>query len=269
LRGADQADFPKLAEELAAAVRQAGAIAQRMAGVTLKSWTKGHDSPVSEADIAVDEFLRDRLMGILPGCGWLSEESHDDQTRLGSSLLWVVDPIDGTRAYVAGKPDWSIAAALVKDGRPVAACIFAPVEDALFLAAAGTGARLNGTAIAATAGAGFEGVRAAGPKPYLEQLTRLAPGLVSEPKVHSLALRLARVAAGRLDLAFASGNSNDWDLAAADLLVHEAGGALTTFEGRQLTYNRTVPRHSALVAAGRERHAALVRLMQGQKHAFA
>jgi myo-inositol-1(or 4)-monophosphatase len=269
LRDADHLDLAALGHELAAAVRQAGEMARRMSGATLKSWTKGHDSPVSEADIAVDEFLRDRLMGMLPGCGWLSEESHDDQTRLASSLLWIVDPIDGTRAYVAGKPDWSISVALAKDGRPVVACIFAPIEDSLFLATAGSGTRLNDAPIMATPGASLDGARAAGPKSYLEQLARLAPEIVAEPKVHSLALRLARVASGRLDLAFASGNSNDWDLAAADLLVHEAGGALTTFEGLQLTYNRTVPRHSALVAAGSERHAALVRLMEGQKHAFA
>lgn len=269
MRAVDETLLPALRAEVAAAVREAGAIARRMAGATLKSWTKAHDSPVSEADIAVDEFLRDRLAAILPGCGWLSEESHDDQTRLAASLLWIVDPIDGTRAYLAGLADWSISVALVREGRPVVACIYAPVEEALFAAAAGTGACLNDSPIAATPGAGLAGARAAGPKPYLKTLTRIAPDLVSEPKVHSLALRLARVASGRLDIAFASTDSHDWDLAAADLLVHEAGGALTTLDGRVLTYNRTVPRHSALVAAGGERHAALVELMQGQKHAFA
>lgn len=269
MRVADQARLASLGEALTAAVREAGAIARRMSGATLKSWFKGQNSPVSEADIAVDHFLRDRLGTILPGCGWLSEESHDDQTRLASPLLWIVDPIDGTRAYVAGKPDWSISAALVQDGRPIAACIFAPVEESLFAAVAGGGTRLNGNPVTATPGAGLAGAHAAGPKPTLDSLVRLAPEIVCAPKVHSLALRLARVASRQLDLAFASTDSNDWDLAAADLLVHEAGGALTTIDGRALTYNRTVPRHSALVAAGRERHAALVELMQSQKHAFA
>jgi myo-inositol-1(or 4)-monophosphatase len=269
LRVADQARLIGLGEALTAAVREAGAIAKGMAGATLKSWTKGHDSPVSEADIAVDHFLRDRLDAILPECGWLSEESHDDQTRLTRPLLWIVDPIDGTRAYVAGKPDWSISAALVQEGRPIAACIFAPVEDSLFTAVAGGGTCLNGARITAAPGTDLAGARAAGPKSYLESLVRLAPEVVSEPKVHSLALRLARVASRQLDLAFASTNANDWDLAAADLLVHEAGGALTTIDGRVLAYNRTVPRHSALVAAGRERHAALVELMRSEKHAFA
>jgi myo-inositol-1(or 4)-monophosphatase len=103
----------------------------------------------------------------------------------------------------------------------------------------------------------------------LQELAKHAPGLVQEPKVFSLALRLARVAAGTLDLAFASANSHDWDLAAADLLVHEAGGALTTFEGQNLIYNRADPLHGALVAAGRSRHEAFIALVRSRALAFA
>jgi len=114
--------------------------------------------------------------------------------------------------------------------------------------------------------------RATDPTPYLATMTQfapLAPDFVAEPKVFSLALRIARVAAGTLDLAFASSNSHDWDLAAADLLVHEAGGALTTFEGRPLIYNRADPLHGALVAAGRPRHEAFLALLHARAVAFA
>ena len=116
-----------LKDELAAIVREAGALAaSTFRGEQLKSWTKSGDSPVTEADIAVDSFLRERLTRLVPDCGWLSEETEDDRARLGGSRLWIVDPIDGTRAYVAGRTDWAVSVALVENGRPVAAAVFAP-----------------------------------------------------------------------------------------------------------------------------------------------
>jgi len=262
-------NIASLKAALEAAVREAGALAARSFQTTVKSWDKTGGSPVSEVDMAVDKFLRERLMRLAPDCGWLSEETEDDLIRLDSSRMWIVDPIDGTRAYLAGRTDWSISIALVENGRPVLAAIFAPMQDALYLAATGEGATLNGATVKATAGADFDTAHAAGPKPMLERLTPVAPRLVAEPKVFSLALRLARVAAGTLDLAFASENSHDWDLAAADLLVHEADGALTTFAGQKLIYNRADPLHGALVAAGRSRHEAFLALVRARTLAFA
>jgi len=262
-------NIASLKAALEAAVREAGALAARSFQTTVKSWDKTGGSPVSEVDMAVDKFLRDRLMRLAPDCGWLSEETEDDLIRLDSPRMWIVDPIDGTRAYLTGRTDWSISIALVENGRPVLAAIFAPMQEALYVAATGAGATLNGTTVKATAGADFDTAHAAGPKPMLERLAPVAPRLVAEPKVFSLALRLARVAAGTLDLAFASENSHDWDLAAADLLVHEAGGALTTFAGQQLIYNRADPLHGALVAAGRSRHEAFLALVRARTLAFA
>jgi myo-inositol-1(or 4)-monophosphatase len=250
-------------------VREAGAIARRKFQTSLKSWSKHGGSPVSEADIAVDNFLRERLMRLAPDCGWLSEETEDDRTRLNAPRIWVADPIDGTRAYLMGRHDWSISVALVENGRPAIAAIFAPMEDALYAAAAGCGATLNGIAVRATSGSDLASRRAAGPKSMLERLAKYAPEVELEPKVFSLALRLARVAAGTLDISFASQNSHDWDLAAADLLVHEAGGALTTFAGQTLVYNRADPLHGALVAAGRSRHEAFLALVRTRAVAFA
>ncbi|TMJ00094.1 MAG: 3'(2'),5'-bisphosphate nucleotidase CysQ [Alphaproteobacteria bacterium] len=235
----------------------------------VRNWTKQGGSPVSDADIAVDNFLRQRLTAIAPDCGWLSEETEDDLARVHAPRIWVVDPIDGTRAYLSGRTDWSISVALVENGRPVIGAIFAPMQDACYLAVAGEGTTLNGAAVAASGGASLDGIHAAGPKPMLERLAKVAPNLVLEPKVFSLALRIARVAAGTLDLSFASHNSHDWDLAAADLLVHEAGGALTTFAGQQLIYNRAEPLHATLVAAGRARHEAFLALVRAKTLAFA
>src|SRR5215472_11261685 len=225
-----------------------------MFGQPIKTWTKGpSSSPVCEADMAVDVLLRERLTND-DGVAWLSEETADNAARLTARYVWVVDPIDGTRAYIAGQPDWAISAALIENGRPIVACLYAPVLDEFF----GAGSSLNGSATTATKGVDLHELRVAGPQKFLERLSSVMPPFVKLPRGHSLALRLVRVAQGACDVAFAGGNSHDWDLAAADLLVHEAGGALTPLVGGTIAYNRPVPRHGMLIAAGRDRHAVLI-----------
>jgi myo-inositol-1(or 4)-monophosphatase len=139
----------------------------------------------------------------------------------------------------------------------------------MFLAEHGAGASLNGAPMRVSSGDDLTGARVAGPKKYLDRLEKLDPAILPQPKVHSLALRLTRVGAGALDAAFASGGSHDWDLAAAHLLVHEAGGALTDFAGRPLSFNRPHVVHGALVAAGPARHGALIALVRERMPEFA
>ncbi len=251
-------------------IREAGEIARATARTEFKRWTKGHDnSPVSDGDIAVNNFLRARLAALSPGAGWLSEETEDHLPDRDMPLAWIVDPIDGTRAYINGRADWTVAVALVEDGMPQLAAVYAPVTDEMFLAARGLGATLNGRRIHVSAGAGLTGAKLAGPRRYLDRLTSLHPQIAAQPKIYSLALRLARVAHGELDAAFASHGGHDWDLAAADLLVHEAGGVMTDFSGRGLTYNRAQVEHGALIAAGPDRHAALLELVRSRLAEFA
>ena len=262
-------DLKQQAARLAEAVREAGALALSMFKTPLKNWTKGEAlSPVSDADIAVDVLLRERLTGDGESIAWLSEESVDDPARLDARYVWIVDPIDGTRAYIAGLPDWAVSAALVENGRPVAGCLYAPVSDEFFFAIVGQGATRNGATMAASPGAALAQARIAAPRKLLDRLQAIAPPFAVMPRTHSLALRLARVAEGTFDAGIAGGSSHDWDLAAADLLVHEAGGALTSFAGDTVTYNRPVPRHGTLVAAGRDRHAALVELFRDERLAL-
>jgi myo-inositol-1(or 4)-monophosphatase len=243
---------------LVATVREAGALARSMFRTELKNWTKGASSPVSEADIAVNDLLEDRLRSATPDYGWLSEESADDEARLGKSLVWIVDPIDGTRGYLAGREDWCVSVALVEDASPLLAAVFAPVSDEFFFAARGSGAVRNEAAIVATSGTALDFSRIAGPKPLVERLNR-GPGEISlYPRIGSLALRLCRVAEGRLDAAFAGGQSRDWDLAAANLIVQEANGNMTALSGDTILYNRREVTHGVLVAAGRDRHASIV-----------
>jgi myo-inositol-1(or 4)-monophosphatase len=243
---------------LTEAVREAGALARSMFGTELRKWTKGASSPVSEADIAVNDLLENRLRSATPDYGWLSEESVDDEVRLGKPLVWIVDPIDGTRSYLAGREDWCVSVALVEGASPLLAAVFAPVSDEFFFASKGAGAALNEVAIQATSGTSLDFSRIAGPKPLVERLNR-GPGEISlYPRIGSLALRLCRVAEGRLDAAFAGGQSRDWDLAAANLIVQEADGNMTALSGDPILYNRQEVTHGVLVAAGRDRHASIV-----------
>jgi myo-inositol-1(or 4)-monophosphatase len=259
----------RAAAQLNAAVRDAGGLALSLFGKPIKQWTKGPSlSPVCEADIAIDALLRERLTGSGNAFAWLSEETADDAARLRARYVWVVDPIDGTRAYIAGQLDWAISAALTENGRPIVACLYAPALDEFFAARAGTGSTLNGAAIAVSPGADLHRIRIAGPQKFLERLNLVLPPFTKLPRGHSLALRLVRVAQGTCDAAFAGGNSHDWDLAAADLLVHEAGGALTPLAGGAIAYNRPVPRHGMLIAAGRDRHAALIGLLGDERLAL-
>ncbi|CAN5209046.1 3'(2'),5'-bisphosphate nucleotidase CysQ [soil metagenome] len=244
---------------LADVVREAGALALSLFRTELKSWIKGQSSPVSEADIAVNDLIERRLRAATPDYGWLSEESADDPARLGKSLTWVVDPIDGTRAYLARQEDWSVAVALVADGLPVLGAVFAPASDEFFFATLGRGATLNSAPVMPAPGAAIDFPKIAGPRPLVERLGGMREGESLYPRIGSLALRLVRVAEGRLDAAFAGGHSRDWDLAAADLIVHEAGGEMTTLAGERMVYNQTDVRHGLLVAAGRARHAHIVK----------
>ena len=246
------------ARALAEAVAAAGELARSMFRAGMRTWTKGNFSPVSEADLAVDALLRERLQTLAPDHGWLSEETADTPERLTRRRVWVVDPIDGTCSFISGLPDWAIAAALIEDGRPIAAALYAPASEEMYSASVGSGATRNGVPIFASAASSLSGARIAGPRSILERLARTGLALRVQPRIHSLALRIARVASGEVDVSLAAARSHDWDLAAADLLVHEAGGWLTTYDGAKPVYNRSQHAHGALAAAGIAIHRELL-----------
>ena len=243
---------------LESTVREAGALALSLFRTDLKNWIKGASSPVSEADIAVNDLLESRLRSATPDYGWLSEESADDETRLAKQLVWIVDPIDGTRAYLAHRDDWCVSVALVRGASPVLAAVFAPASDEFFFATRGQGARHNDAPVHATPGVELNFSRMAGPKPLVQRLSPSPDEITLHPRIGSLALRLCRVAQGSLDAAFAGGQSRDWDLAAANLIVQEANGRMTALSGDTILYNRREVTHGVLVAAGRDRHARIV-----------
>ncbi|GJE58829.1 3'(2'),5'-bisphosphate nucleotidase CysQ [Methylobacterium trifolii] len=219
-----------------------------------RTWSKAGGSPVTEADVEVDTFLKIRLSQIVPEAAWLSEETADDPARLDSGLVWIVDPIDGTRAFLSGHPDWSIAVALLAAGEPVIGFVHAPAGGKDYEARKGLGATCNGTPIAVSRQAGLPGARVTGPKPMFDRLGRgvSAEGREADfiriDRVPSLALRVARVAEGSIDVGLISSNARDWDLAAADLVLREAGGSVSDMAGRPTRYNRADPVHGELIA---------------------
>ncbi|ODN71618.1 3'(2'),5'-bisphosphate nucleotidase CysQ [Methylobrevis pamukkalensis] len=242
-------------DHLAGVARRAGSIALEYFGRDPEVWHKANNSPVSVADLAVDTFLKERLTGWRPDYGWLSEETEDDDRRIGRDRVFVVDPIDGTRGFLAGTDEWTVSLAIVEAGRPVVGVVYRPVTGTLFAAATGLGARRDGRLIQVGARETLGGASVAGPPAMLRTIAAHVEGMgetkMSSRYISSLALRIALVASGELDMAVAKKNAHDWDLAAADLILGEAGGALVDEDGLELVYNRADPVHPALVAATR------------------
>ena len=237
---------------LAAAAREAGEVARVWfrpgAKTSAAVESKPGGSPVTEADLAADAFLKRRLGEAFPEAGWLSEETADDALRLDRRALIVVDPIDGTRAFVAGDPRWTVSVALVVDGRPIAGVVHAPALGETYAAARGGGATLNGAPLSVSAAGDGGAFRVAGPKPLLNAIgARIGATLEIVPFVPSLAYRMCLAASRSLDFAAAGPDSHDWDIAAADLVLEEAGGRLVEAAGERMRYNQALIRRGALL----------------------
>jgi myo-inositol-1(or 4)-monophosphatase len=250
------------------AVRDAGVIARKFYRGSYRKWDKGKGQPVTECDLAVDEFLSARLRGARPAYGWLSEETEDNPERCHTLSTFVVDPIDGTVAFMKGRPHFTICAAIVSGGRPLAAAVYNPISGECFSAIAGKFAKLNGVAIHVSARRQLEGCRMLGPTSTFEHpAPNIAPS-VPWPPMHietrnSVAYRLALVACGSFDAMVALSGKHDWDLAAADLIVQEAGGLVTTHTGAPLRYNGPVPIQASVVAAGPVLHTRILDRVRG------
>lgn len=235
---------------LSATAREAGALAMKYFRHEPRSWRKGEASVVSEADLEVDRLLLDRLLAARPDYGWLSEETAEDFAPRDRRRVLVVDPIDGTRGFLAGEREWTVSLAVVEDGWPIAAALFAPALGTMFEAVAGGGATRDDVPIRVSARTEVAGSSLVGSRRLVRDiLEKSSISLEYRGFVPSLAYRLALVAAGEVDVAVARRGAYDWDLAAADLIVHEAGGQLVNLAGERLRYNGPKRRHPALVAS--------------------
>ncbi|MEI5677344.1 MULTISPECIES: 3'(2'),5'-bisphosphate nucleotidase CysQ [unclassified Mesorhizobium] len=262
---AETASISTAAEDLSlllAAAREAGEIAMRYFRKSPEVWMKTGQSPVSEADYAVDKFLRETLTAARPDYGWLSEETADTDARLTARRTFVVDPIDGTRGFIDGLDAWCVSVAVVEAGQPVAGVLDCPARREIFSAIPGEGARKNGAPIRVRE-IGDE-IEIGGPKPFFdlmpEEWLQRAHRVAHVP---SLAYRLALIAEGSLDATFVKPNSHDWDIAAADLILREAGGKLVDAAGNPPSYAGAVTAHGALVAGSGHLLAAIAGVIAG------
>lgn len=233
IQTADTADLDLIRE----AAAEAGKIALRYFGQSPEVWLKNGQSPVSEADLAVDRFLRAFLLDARPDYGWISEETATDEQRTDRQRAFVVDPIDGTRAFLAGDDRWCVSIAVIDQGKPRCGVLDVPVRKEVLTAASGQGAFQNGKAIVSRLPTDGSVYNVAMSRSHFNELPEGFRSKVSfSPYVPSLAYRIALV--GRSDLAgtFVRGGAHDWDLAAADLVLSEAGGRLLTLDGTTLTY---------------------------------
>jgi len=231
--------------------------AQDAAKIALSYWktdqrvdTKDGGSPVSEGDFAVDTYLKDTLLKARPDYGWLSEETEDDKSRLSHDTVFIVDPIDGTRAYVAGENTWAISIGVVHKGQPAAGVVYLPARDKLYSAAIGKGAFLNGSAVRPASRTDPVGATVLAPKPSLNP--EWWAGELPAMKRHyrpSLAYRFCLVAEGRFDVMLTLRDAWEWDIAAGTLIATEAGAAVTDRNGETLTMNSNTAKSKGIFTA--------------------
>lgn len=242
------------------AVLAAGALALSEREQGLKVWSKSGGSPVTSADMAVDALLKSILLKARPDYGWLSEETPDTPDRLSCRRLFIVDPIDGTVAFMKGKPWWCIPIAVIENDRPVAAVIHAPALNETFEATLGGGARLNGEAISASDTDSLDDASLLADARMIEGPQWLEPWPAMRfEKRNAIAYRMALVAAGAFDAAIALSPKWDWDIAAGALIAQEAGAKVTDHHGRSWHFNRPDPRQASLVCAAPALHPLIVR----------
>ena len=211
---------------------------------------KNGGDPVTEADIELDKVLREALLE--DGEGWLSEETVDSPERLNKKRVWIVDPIDGTREFVKGIPEWCISIGLVENGRPIAGGICNPAADELFLGSIETGVTLNGKEVSTSKKQDLNGATVLASRSEVNrgEWDSFIDGTMNIIPMGSVAYKLARVAAGLDDITFTLVPKNEWDIAAGVALVIAGGGKLIEKEKAPLTFNRPKTLISGLIASG-------------------
>ncbi len=234
---------------IAAALKEAGAVLLSFfRSDNLVVEDKGHGDPVTEADRAANTALLSRLPE--PGDGWLSEESVDDRARLTARRVWVVDPLDGTREFLSGIPEWCVSVGLVEDGEAVAGGVFNPAMNRMVLGAIGYGVTLNGRPAVPTALSVLQGATVLASRSEVKRgewdLFQNAP-FETRP-CGSVAYKLAMVAAGLADATWTMVPKHEWDVAAGMALVRASGGRVWLPAGNRPRFNNASPKLPGVVA---------------------
>ena len=255
----DEQQLPQLLEDVKEAVKAAGREVMQYQGGRDQSWEKGEDDPVTLADLASDKLLRERLLGLCPECGWQSEETVDDQSRLAKDWVWVVDPLDGTKEFLDQVPEFSIAVALVHQGRPKLGAVYNPATMEMIAGAEGAGVTYMG----GEAHVSEERFRAAASVAVSSseykrgEFDDVAATMHLRP-IGSVAYKLALVAAGQVDVFYTLTPRHEWDICAGMYLVQAAGGHATEKDGSEVVFNKPEGKTRSLVAANPTLHADLL-----------
>lgn len=254
-------------ETLKSVAREAGALAMDyFERADVRFWDKSKDHPVTEADLAVNALIRERLMAARPDYGWLSEETALSNDTRTAKRVWIVDPIDGTRAFMRQEPYWCIGLGVLESGRPKAGVVYAPMLKETYSAAKEGGAFLNGERLQVTDCDHEEGCRLITNKGMLTHPAWAEPWPQVElaiPKPNATLLRICWVASGKFDAVVTLWRKSDWDLAPATLMIEEAGGLATTHLGESYVFNRGEPAQRSLLAAGKPLHSLLSARVKG------
>jgi myo-inositol-1(or 4)-monophosphatase len=243
----------RLIDAVADISAEAAALALSRWQTDYRTWEKEPGHPVCEVDLAVDRLLQERLQALLPDAGWLSEETADNADRLAHERVWVVDPIDGTRDYLRGRPGWCVSVALVQNHRVVLGVLDAPARGERWRAVRGEGATRNGIPLRASTRTEMPGARVPA-----DTLPKIDSDLVLVPRPNSIALRIAKIAADEADLSASLRWGHEWDIAAAALIAEEAGAIVTDALGVPFHYNSPRGEAFGVLASAPAIHTAAV-----------
>jgi myo-inositol-1(or 4)-monophosphatase len=232
------------------AAKKAGRIIQDIRSRPFDVEQKGEMGPVTEADLAADKLLKKELLALEP-CGWLSEETADDHSRLDLDRLWVVDPLDGTKEFVKGIPEYTVAIALVDSGVPILGVVFNPVTGETYWAEQGKGAFKDSEPITVAEGDGLLASRSEVKRGEFEPFDDRWDVRI----VGSIEYKLALIAAGNGAVTFSRGPKHEWDVCAGAVIVEEAGGKATDLFGEALRFNQPFPKTKGILAGAPEAYA--------------
>jgi myo-inositol-1(or 4)-monophosphatase len=254
-----------LERELEVAVAAAREAGSAIRGYFQDEYTvrdKGEDNPLTDADLAANDILEKRLRGAFPDYGWLSEETRDTPERLDKSHVWIVDPLDGTKEFTLGIPEFVVSVGLAIDGVAKLGVLYNPIEDLMFAGVVGQGATLNGAPIQTTTHPTLQGStivcsRTEMKKGWFDEFTDI---LTPKP-VGSVAYKFGLVAAGQAEATFTPRPRSEWDIAGGVALVEAAGGKTSNRQGKAYQFNRPDPLVDGVTATNGHIHGSILEIM--------
>ena len=253
-------------QQIKESIIKAGHIALKWFNNDPENWKKEDGSLISKVDIEINDLLGKILKENNPNYGWLSEESEDDKSRLEKEITFVVDPLDGTKAFLEGKKEFSISIALVRNGEPISGIVYSPSTKEMFEAEKGKGSWKNKKKVNISKFNKLKGCRMVAFKPMFSHPSWKSPW----PKMlidnkNSIAYRMALVASGEFDAMMALNSKNDWDIAAGDLLITEAGGYVSQHNNKKIKYNDISTKKPSVIGSNKEIYNEIINRVKDLK----